>query len=198
MNLVMTQEQVLRWLTEFRQMVKDNEAYLGDLDSAIGDGDHGINMCRGTEAMMTSLESQQVQSISEIFKLSGMALLSKVGGASGPLYGSAFIAMSKKANEEGTNIIDWLEAGLDAIKLRGKSDVEEKTMVDVWQPSIKALKSGTLTVNKIDEFVDHTKELKALKGRASYLGDRSIGHIDPGAVSSGYLFKSLISILEGA
>ena len=120
-----------------------------------------------------------------------MTLVSKVGGASGPLYGSAFMGMAKKAKDS-DDIADLLEAGLDGIMKRGKAEVGEKTMIDEWAPVIESIKDGSFNQNIIDDSLESTREMKATKGRASYLGDRSIGHIDPGAQSSAYLFEALL------
>ena len=124
-----------------------------------------------------------------------MALISKVGGASGPLYGSAFMGMMK-AEQDGQDLAGVLEAGLEMIKKRGHAQVGEKTMVDVWHPVVEAVKQGQLTNDVIDQAVLSTKEVAATKGRASYVGERSIGHIDPGSYSSGLLFKALLEAEE--
>lgn len=171
-----------------------NKAYLSDLDSPIGDGDHGVNMSRGALALKEALIEKQPGTLSETFKLAGMTLLSKVGGASGPLYGSAFMGMSNisgtvLANSE---LADALQLGMDMVAKRGKSTVGEKTMLDVWGPSIAHIRANDLTTTTIKEAVDATKDLLATKGRASFLGERSIGHIDPGAASSGFFFNSLL------
>ncbi len=131
------------------------------------------------------------ESLEAVLKQTAMALISKVGGASGPLYGSAFMAMAKKAKET-RDLSVLIEAGLEGIKHRGKADVGDKTMIDMWQPVATALKEGTFSQATIDQALLDVKPLKAKKGRASYVGDRSIGALDPGAVSSGYLFEALI------
>lgn len=120
-----------------------------------------------------------------------MTLVSKVGGASGPLYGSAFMGMAKAAKDS-DDLVTILEAGRDGIRKIGKSDRGEKTMLDMWFPVIEALKENKLTAEAIASFAEETKEIKATKGRASYLGERSIGHLDPGAVSSQYLFETML------
>lgn len=182
---------IKQWLELFTVKVNAEKAYLSDLDGAIGDGDHGMNMARGTTAMQEALLEKNPETAADIFKVAGMTLVSKVGGASGPLYGSAFISMAKAATSS-EDMAEILAAGLEGIQKRGKAEVGEKTMVDTWAPSIEALKNGELTADKITEIVNATKDIKATKGRASYLGDRSIGHLDPGAVSSGYLFATLL------
>lgn len=182
---------IKQWLELFTVKVNAEKAYLSDLDGAIGDGDHGMNMARGTTAMQEALAEKNPETAADMFKVAGMTLVSKVGGASGPLYGSAFISMAKAAASS-DDLAEILAAGLEGIQKRGKAEVGEKTMVDTWAPSIDALKQGELTADKITEIVNATKDIKATKGRASYLGDRSIGHLDPGAVSSGYLFTTLL------
>lgn len=180
-----------KWLQLFTEKVVDNKQYLSDLDTPIGDGDHGANMARGTTEMMKAIVEKNPETVTDTFKLAAMTLISKVGGASGPLYGSAFMGMTK-ASMKSENLVDILEAGLADIQKRGKAEVGEKTMVDTWAPVIEALKNNELTVEKIQGFAEATKEIKATKGRASYLGDRSIGHIDPGSQSSAYLFEAML------
>jgi phosphoenolpyruvate---glycerone phosphotransferase subunit DhaL len=134
--------------------------------------------------------------LTDVFKTVAMQLLSKVGGASGPLYSSAFLAMIKAIDNKETlnldEVADMLQAGLDSVKMRGKAEVGEKTMVDLWTPAIKALREGKLNESSIDAMVEATAPIKATKGRASYLGDRSIGHVDPGSYSSGIFFKAML------
>ncbi|MDT2831231.1 dihydroxyacetone kinase subunit DhaL [Vagococcus carniphilus] len=180
-----------KWLQLFTEKVVDNKQYLSDLDTPIGDGDHGANMARGTTEMMKAIVEKNPETVTDTLKLAAMTLIGKVGGASGPLYGSAFMGMTK-ASMTSENIVDILEAGLADIQKRGKAEVGEKTMVDTWAPVIEALKNDELTVEKIQGFAEATKDIKATKGRASYLGDRSIGHIDPGSQSSAYLFEAML------
>lgn len=187
----METQAVLKWMQLFAQKIQDNKDLLSELDTPIGDGDHGGNMARGMTAVMEQLEGKEWNSPDEIFKIVSMQLLSKVGGASGPLYGSAFMGLTKSA-QTGASLVDSLQAGLDMIQKRGKAAVGEKTMVDVWTPVIAALRAGQLTLEAIRQAVDQTKDLQATKGRASYLGERSVGHIDPGSYSSGLLFEALV------
>lgn len=187
----METQAVLKWMQLFAQKIQDNKDLLSELDTPIGDGDHGGNMARGMAAVMEQLEGKEWNSPDEIFKIVSMQLLSKVGGASGPLYGSAFMGLTKSA-QTGASLVDSLQAGLDMIQKRGKAAVGEKTMVDVWTPVISTLRAGQLTLEAIRQAVDQTKDLQATKGRASYLGERSVGHIDPGSYSSGLLFEALV------
>lgn len=185
----------VKWITLFNQKVQEEKDYLSELDGPIGDGDHGANLARGMTAALEALNSTEPQSASEVFKAVSMALISKVGGASGLLYGSAFMGMMK-AEQAGQDLAGVLEAGLDMIVKRGHAQVGEKTMVDVWSPVVEAVKKNQLTNDFIDQAVLSTKDIVATKGRASYVGERSIGHIDPGSHSSGLLFKALLEAEE--
>ena len=184
-------EKVSQWIELFGEKVTENKDLLNKLDTAIGDGDHGSNLTRGAAAVKEKAAEKDYDNLSEVFKDVGMTLVSKVGGASGPLYGSAFINMAKIAKET-NDIGEILASGLEGIQKRGHAEAGEKTMVDEWIPVIEAIKNNTLSIDKIDEALNSTKDMKATKGRASYLGDRSVGHIDPGAQSSAYLFEALL------
>lgn len=184
-------ESMKKWMTLFTAQLLENKDYLSELDTAIGDGDHGNNLARGATALNEAFASKEPEDVTALLKLTGMTLVSKVGGASGPLYGSAFISMAK-ASQDSTDLAALLEAGLDGIQKRGKAEAGEKTMVDEWVPVVEAVKAKNLTTDLIEDSVQKTKEMKATKGRASYLGERSVGHIDPGAMSSSYLFKTMM------
>lgn len=192
----MNQAQVRQWFVDWGNQCIDQKQYLSDLDNAIGDGDHGFNMAKAFQAYFDTLEKKQPANVQEEFKTLAMTLLSKVGGTAGPIYASAFLTMSKALTDvsEITNelMIDLLTQALEAIQQRGKAEVGEKTLVDVWYPIIQSLKENELTESRIDEIVEATGPMKATKGRASYLGDRSIGHLDPGSMSSGYCFKAYL------
>ena len=188
---MLTVENLLESLNLFQQKIEKNKQFLSELDQAIGDGDHGNNMSRGMTAVMEGLQDKDPQTVPEIFKVAAMSLISKVGGASGPLYGTAMMEMAKaSAKESDVKLI--ISSGLAGIKKRGSSDVGMKTMIDLWSPTIDALAAGNLTTADLASFASATKDMEAKKGRASYLGERSIGHIDPGAVSSQYLFESFV------
>ncbi len=178
--------------------IVENKDFLTDLDREIGDADHGVNMARGFTEVMNQLP-QDEEDISVILKKTGMTLLSKVGGASGPLYGTAYMkAAGAVTGKKELTIEDgkaMLEAVIGGIKMRGKAERGEKTMLDALEPAYdalcKAIEDGESTqecLNKMcdaaKEGVEYTKTIRATKGRASYLGDRSIGHQDPGATSS--------------
>lgn len=187
----MNTEKTLAWMSLFNEKIQANKDYLSELDTPIGDGDHGGNMARGMAAVMDELAGKDFSASSDILKIVSMQLLSKVGGASGPLYGSAFMGLMKAQQAE-QNVADSLAAGLEMIKKRGKAEVGEKTMVDIWTAVIEALRAGNLTPAVINQAVEASKGIQATKGRASYVGERSIGHIDPGTYSSGLLFSALL------
>lgn len=186
-----SKDNLVESLAIFTKQIHDQKAYLSELDTPIGDGDHGHNMNRGVTALEEKLADQETGNLADIFKVAAMAFMSKVGGASGPLYGSAFLEMSKLA-QESSDPEGILAAGLSGIQKRGKAEVGDKTMVDLWSRALDLLKEKQLTSQKLDQIIEDTKDLKAHKGRASYLGDRSIGHIDPGTMSSKYLFEAFI------
>lgn len=188
-------ETALKWMEGFAQKIQEKKDYLSDLDTPIGDGDHGGNMARGLQAVMETLQAGNYSSSADVFKAVSMQLLSKVGGASGPLYGSAFMGLTK-AQQEGKNLAESLEAALSMIQKRGKAVQGEKTMVDVWAPFIADVNSKTADKEKIWSYVEATKDIQATKGRASYVGQRSVGHIDPGSYSSGLLFEALLETEE--
>lgn len=182
---------VMTWLTLFSTKINQEKTYLSELDSAIGDGDHGMNMARGTTEMIAALTDKKPETVADSFKLAGMTLVSKVGGASGPLYGSAFIGMAKAALTT-DDLVTILKAGLAGIQKRGKAEVGEKTMVDMWAGTIEAIEADELSPEKLVEISERTKNSVATKGRASYLGERSVGHLDPGTISSRYLFETML------
>ena len=188
----LTVQEIQEWLTQFAEAINQNKQYLSDLDTPIGDGDHGNNMGRGVLAYEEAFQADHPETISDTFKVFSMAMISKVGGASGPLYGSAFMNMMKATKE--VDSIDSQEK-LGEVS-RGKAEADDKTMLDVWLPVTEALKAGNLTKEIIDQAKEHTKDLVAKKGRASYLGERAIGHIDPGAASSAILFSTLLDVIN--
>ena len=166
------------------------------LDSAIGDGDHGHNMKRGFEAVLVSLDAFSQMELPELLKAVGMKLVSTVGGASGPLYGTLFMALGKALPPHPTRAqaADAFEQAIAAVKARGKSDVGQKTMLDVLAPALEAFRDGADAEGfaaAADRAADATKPMRATRGRASFLGERSIGHIDPGARSSALMIASL-------
>lgn len=179
-----------------------NKDYLTDLDRSIGDADHGVNMAKGFGFTKEALEAD-FDDYKTLFNKVATTLLSKVGGASGPLYGSFFMkfAASLKDVDELTRekLNQAFTAGVDGVKQRGKAELGDKTMVDVLEPVAEALNAGKSfdeVVKIAEESMEKTKDIKAKKGRASYVGERSIGHIDPGAASSYILVKETLGAIN--
>lgn len=187
----LTKELLAEWISRFYEKIQNNKGYLSDLDAAIGDGDHGNNMARGMQAVTENLEKNETADTTQSLKLIAMALISKVGGASGPLYGTAFLEMAKASNDT-KDLGELLQKALSGIEKRGGAQPNDKTMVDVWNKVVSKADDSSLTNADIEAAVESTKDMVAKKGRASYLGERSVGHLDPGAVSSGYLFEALL------
>ena len=176
---------------------------LTTLDSAIGDADHGLNMKRGFEAVLTDKAQILAKPTGEALKAIGMTLVMKVGGASGPLYGTLFMTLGKELPAEPTvaDMARALSAAVEALKARGKADFDNKTMLDVLGPMARHLASGNASFASVRalaaERAEATIPMKAIKGRASFLGDRSIGHMDPGARSSQIMIEAVCDVLEG-
>jgi len=189
--------------------IREHAAELTALDQAIGDGDHGVNMRRGFDAIAQARDELAALPLDQALQKAGMTLVMKVGGASGPLYGSLLMAMGKAgAPQDVAGIAEALGQGIEALKKRGRSDVGEKTMLDVLVPTLGALQAGAadgaatgeLTAKVravVAEALAATAPMRATKGRASFLGERSIGHLDPGARSSALLIEAVCDVLEG-
>lgn len=186
------------------QQVIDHADELTALDQAIGDGDHGINMKRGSAEVLAQLDAIAAKPTGEALKALGMALVMKVGGASGPLYGSLFMGMGKALGDRGATmelLAEIVSAGVDAVAARGKSSIGEKTMLDVLGPVRDAIGAGgpKLAV-RVREAAERgaaaTVPMRATKGRAAFLGERSVGHMDPGARSSQIIVEALSPFLE--
>jgi phosphoenolpyruvate---glycerone phosphotransferase subunit DhaL len=173
------------------------------LDSAIGDADHGLNMKRGFEAVLADKASILAKPLPDALKAIGMALVMKIGGASGPLYGTLFLSLGKElpADPALADLARALAAAVDAIKARGKAEFGNKTMLDVLGPVAAELTSGRATFDSVRKIAavsaKTTVPMKAMRGRASFLGERSIGHMDPGARSSQLLVEAVCDALEG-
>ena len=173
------------------------------LDSAIGDADHGLNMKRGFEFVLADRDKLSAMSLPEALKSIGMTLVMKVGGASGPLYGTLFMTLGKELPAEPTvaDAARALDAAITAMKTRGKAEVGNKTMLDVLAPVAAHLAAGAATYDSVRataaSAADATIPMKATKGRASFLGDRSIGHMDPGSRSSSLMIAAVCDGLEG-
>jgi dihydroxyacetone kinase-like protein len=193
-------------------VMEENREYLTELDSAIGDADHGINMSKGFRAVSRKIKDIAVEDIGVILKTVGITLVSTVGGASGPLYGTAFIRagaeVSGKSEIDINDFAAMLTGAEAGIKMRGRADLGDKTMIDAIEPALNAIKDGIdkglscdeilrLAAKSAQDGVEGTKNIQARKGRASYLGERSIGHQDPGATSSYLIFKTIYeSVIE--
>ncbi|MFG2908366.1 dihydroxyacetone kinase subunit DhaL [Kitasatospora sp. NPDC048286] len=193
------------WIRAIAAAVEKERSRLTELDSAIGDGDHGSNLQRGFAAALTALDGLQPAGPGAVLTKTGTTLISKVGGASGPLYGKAFRAMGAALPEPAgpAAVAEALSAGLDAVRLLGKAEPGDKTIVDAWTPAVAAFRAAagaglpaaaSAAADAAEQGALDTVPLRARKGRASYLGDRSIGHQDPGATSTALVFRTLADI----
>lgn len=211
-DFLITRTDIIRWINGYAQAIGDNRQQLTELDAAIGDGDHGANMDRGFKAVVVKLQSEEGD-ISQLMKTTGMTLLSTVGGASGPLYGTLFLRAAQACTgKERLNLDDWialLDAGMKGVMMRGKANAGDKTMLDALIPAIDALRIASAAHRLIDEALrlsaeaaergmQSTVPMIARKGRASYLGERSIGHLDPGAVSMALLITTAAAMFGPA
>ncbi len=201
-----TTEQVIAWLQRSAAVLHEQREYLTQLDSAIGDADHGINMDRGFTAVMDKLPGVADKDAGTILKTVGTTLVSTVGGASGPLYGTAFLragmALAGKVELQDNDVLTALQAALEGIIARGKAKPGEKTMVDALQPAIETFKvtleagaslkeALAKATQSAEAGMKSTIPMLATKGRASYLGERSIGHQDPGATSAWFFLRAM-------
>jgi phosphoenolpyruvate---glycerone phosphotransferase subunit DhaL len=195
---------VRRWIAEYAEVIADQRQELVALDRAIGDADHGTNMDRGMKKAVEKLEAVEGDDIGALLKAVGMALVSSVGGAAGPLYGTLFLQMgTATAGRAELDLEGWtaaLEAGVKGVQARGKAQAGDKTMLDALLPAVAALDGGGKLADALRRSADAAAEgmrqtipLEARKGRASYLGPRSVGHQDPGATSSHLLIESAAS-----
>ena len=198
-------------ISRIAERIIDNKEYLTELDREIGDADHGVNMARGFQAVLEKVP-QDSDDVGAVLKKTGMTLLSTVGGASGPLYGTAFMeagkAVAGKERLEAADVPAILDAAIAGIQKRGKAAQGEKTMLDALIPALETyrekLESGSDLSEAMDaacaaarDGVEFTKTIRATKGRASYLGDRSIGHQDPGATSATLIMEAVRDFLLG-
>ncbi len=195
-----------RWIELAAADIAEQRDYLVDLDRAIGDGDHGENMDRGFKAALEALEQAQPGSVAEVLKTVAKTLMSTVGGAAGPLYGTAFLRASKAAGDgdlDGAGVAAVIAGALDGIQARGKATTGEKTMVDAWTPALEAARAAAesgsdpaavleAAATAAEAGAAATEPMRATKGRASYLGERSIGHLDPGAVSTSLILRAAV------
>ncbi|MCB0070800.1 MAG: dihydroxyacetone kinase subunit L [Caldilineaceae bacterium] len=209
--MTVTRTQIAAWLTRAAAELEANKEYLTELDAAIGDADHGNNMARGFNAVVDALPAMEGQDIGAMLKRTGMVLMSKVGGASGMLYSNFFLkaAAGAAGKDELTDaeLGELLTSGLGGIVQRGRAEPGDKTMIDAWNPAVAAF-SAALTdtgdlaaamaasVDAARAGMEATVPMIARKGRASYLGERSAGHQDPGATSTVLLLESLAAALR--
>jgi dihydroxyacetone kinase-like protein len=206
---MVSRDKLLAWIEALQKVYAENKTYLTELDSAIGDADHGINMNRGFTNAVAELERKPPEDITTALKSVALAIIRTVGGAAGPLYGTFFMrastACAGKDSLEAADVVFLFEAGLEGILQRGKAELNDKTMVDALSPGLDAMKQALADGADLAEILQkgtaaaeegmkNTISLQARKGRASYLGERSIGHQDPGATSSYLMLKAAANI----
>ncbi|MDF9721294.1 dihydroxyacetone kinase subunit DhaL [Serratia marcescens] len=207
--MALTKQQVVDWLMRCGEVFSRERDFLTQLDTEIGDADHGLNMNRGFNKVVEKLPSVADKDIGFILKNTGMTLLSSVGGASGPLFGTFFIRAAQAANAKQsldlTELHQVMQEGVEGVVMRGKAEPGDKTMCDVWWPVVESLGQSAqqnLSVaealqraaDSSERAVENTITMQARKGRASYLGERSIGHQDPGATSVMLMMKTLAEV----
>ncbi len=206
-------EQAVAWVRRTAVVIEEHATELTKLDAAIGDGDHGTNMARGFRTVIERLDGLPTDAtVTAVFKAVSMALISKVGGASGPLYGSFYLAMSRSLGEatevDDAALAGGLRAGFDGVVARGKAQLEDKTMIDALHPALEALDAALADGKELGGALDAaeaaarkgvaaTIPLVARKGRASYLGERSRDHQDPGATSTHLIVEALADVVNG-
>jgi dihydroxyacetone kinase-like protein len=205
-------EQALEWIRRTAGVIEENAGMLTRLDSAIGDGDHGTNMARGFRAVTERIGGLDGSDFSSLFRAVGMALIGKVGGAAGPLYGSFYLGVGRQlgasSETDGAGLAAGLRAGYDGIVARGKAQPGDKTMLDAWDPALRALDEAIAEGVELGPALDRAAEgaeegmkatipMIARKGRASYLGERSRDHQDPGATSTHLIVKALADVVNG-
>ena len=203
-------KKVLEIIRAIGLKMEAEKEYLTELDQPIGDSDHGINMARGFAAVEGKLPDLEGKDIGTILKTVGMTLVSTVGGASGPLYGSAYMkagmALAGKEEMDMDDFLSMMDTVVQAVEQRGKATVEEATMLDAMVPSLKAMKDAAAEGKSAGEVLEagaraawagaeHTKDLVATKGRASYVGERGLGHQDPGATSYSYMLEVIAGLV---
>jgi dihydroxyacetone kinase-like protein len=206
-----TIDQLTDWLRRFRTLADEHQTELTELDSVIGDADHGANMARGMAAVAAKLDAETAANIGDLFKSVGMTLVTSVGGASGPLYGTFFLRFGMSSGPvttlDAAGLGTALRAGLEGIVARGKAELGDKTMFDALSPAVDAWDASVAGGGTAEDASaaalaaaeagrDATIPLVARKGRASYLGERSAGHLDPGAASSTLLLLALADSLR--
>ena len=208
--MTITRDKLIAWLEKLAGVMRDKRDFLTELDAAIGDADHGINMDRGFGRVLEELPSVKEKDLGTILKTVGMTLMSSVGGASGPLYGTFYMkagmTLDGKEEIDAPELVVFLKAGVEGILQRGRPERGDKTLYDVWAPVLDTVEAAigdgasvkdavAKAVEAAEKGVQDTIPLQARKGRASYLGERSIGHRDPGAMSSCLMIRALHDIL---
>lgn len=209
--MALTRAQIILWLQQCALLFEQNSDYLTDLDREIGDADHGLNMNRGFRKVQEKLPEFEGQDIGTILKTTGMTLLSNIGGASGPLFGTFFIRAAKPTASlqslELNQLVEMVTEGVEGIVSRGKAEPNDKTMCDVWWPVVESLKHANEQNLSLKEAIaqaqivaekaaENTIAMQARKGRASYLGERSIGHKDPGSASVVLMIQALANSIN--
>lgn len=197
------------WMRECAAVIGEKRDYLVDLDREIGDGDHGENLDRGFKALILALDDLEAETPADVLKLTAKTLMSTVGGASGPLLGTAFLRAAKAVSApelDGPGVVALIAGALEGIQARGKAVPGEKTMVDAWAPALAAAREAAekgedpqqilaVAAEAAQKGAASTEPMLATKGRASYLGERSIGHLDPGATSSAYILHAALKVV---
>jgi dihydroxyacetone kinase-like protein len=209
--MAVDRDSVLAWFAELQRVYAANKERLTELDSAIGDADHGTNMDRGFSAVKTELDKDVSANIGTIFKVAATTLIKTVGGASGPLYGTFFLragaACQDQTELEPADVVTMFRAGIEGVVQRGKASREDKTMLDALLPALDAMdQTAGASIGEIlasaaaaaEKGMQATIPMQARKGRASYLGTRSIGHQDPGATSSYMLIRAAADVWRSA
>jgi len=207
LNVAVNSAKLIEIISLIANDIHENKEFLTELDSAIGDADHGINMSKGFRAVTEKISQMGDKDCGSILKTVGMTLVSTVGGASGPLYGTAFMragqTVGAKTELTFDDLLPILDAALAGIKMRGKAEKGEKTIVDALEPAVEVLKSSKVDAKLLEEAVnaakagvEYTKGIIAKKGRASYLGERSIGHQDPGATSCYIMLAAILKAVK--
>lgn len=197
------------WVRAASADLSEHIEELTALDAAIGDADHGSNMTRGFTAAVEALDAETLETPDAVLKRVAMSLISQIGGASGPLYGTLFLRMAAatvgRPELDAPALVEAVEAGVTGMVQRGRAKAGEKTMLDAWCPALDALRSGgaelatavAAAADAAEHGRDATRDLVATKGRASYLGERSVGHIDPGAASTAIILRALEGVASG-
>jgi phosphoenolpyruvate---glycerone phosphotransferase subunit DhaL len=208
-NVAVSKEDVLRWLDASQKVFAENRQQLTDLDSAVGDGDFGISLDRGFTAVQAELSANPPADLRSVFQNVATVLIRTMGGTSGPLLGTFFLragsACAGKSEVEPADVVAMFQAGVEGMQQRGKAALGDKTMMDAWLPAVDAMRSALEGGGGLTEVLDRgtaaaeagaeaTKSMSARKGRASYLGDRSVGHPDPGAIAAHLMLKAAADV----